>query len=159
MIKYSLKCKSSHCLNQNSFDGWFQNIEAFDKQKSRALISCPLCGSDQVTKLLTAPSFRSVKVNAPINQTEKFNQEKQALSTPFIREDVKDLSAVLRTIKKEIEKQSEYVGKDFAKEARSIKEGEAKERSIYGHGTKKEIEELKDDGINILNIPWFPEDN
>ena len=33
MIKYKLKCKSSYCSEKNDFDGWFQNIEAFEKQK------------------------------------------------------------------------------------------------------------------------------
>ena len=52
MIKYSLICKSLYCSNQNSFDGWFQNIEAYQNQKSKGLILCPLCGSDEIIKSL-----------------------------------------------------------------------------------------------------------
>ena len=57
MIKYKLKCKSTYCSEQNDFDGWFQNIEAFEKQKNLGLINCPICGSDNVVKSLTTPSL------------------------------------------------------------------------------------------------------
>ena len=40
-----------------------------------------------------------------------------------------------------------------------MKAGKVKEESIYGHSTDKEIEELKDEGINVLNIPWIPDDH
>ena len=38
MIKYKLKCKSLYCGEQNDFDGWFQNIEAFEKQIATLVI-------------------------------------------------------------------------------------------------------------------------
>ena len=44
MIKYRLKCKSSYCSEETEFDGWFQNIQAFEKQKTEGLINCPICG-------------------------------------------------------------------------------------------------------------------
>ena len=56
MIKYTLKCKSIYCSNQNTFDGWFQNMESFEKQKSKDLILCPLCGSDDIIKSLSISS-------------------------------------------------------------------------------------------------------
>ena len=50
-------------------------------------------------------------------------------------------------------------GDDFVDQARSMNEGTIKEKSIYGHGTKDEIEQLKDEGINVINLPWTPEDH
>ena len=50
MIKYKLKCKSRFCLNEKEFDGWFQSIEAYEKQKLQRLINCPICGSRFVAR-------------------------------------------------------------------------------------------------------------
>ena len=56
MIKYKLKCKSIYCSEQNEFDGWFQNIESFENQIQTGLINCPICGSDNIIKLLATPN-------------------------------------------------------------------------------------------------------
>ena len=40
-----------------------------------------------------------------------------------------------------------------------MNKGTIEEKSIYGHGTKQEIEELKEDGIDVINIPWTPDDH
>ena len=61
MIKYKLRCKSTYCSEQNEFDGWFQNIEAFEKQMSLGLINCPICGSHNIIKLLATPNVRKAK--------------------------------------------------------------------------------------------------
>ena len=160
MIKYKLKCKSTYCTEQNEFDGWFQNIEAFEKQMSLGLINCPLCGSHNIIKLLATPNVRKVKYKISKNvkiENDKVvtNSEKSFLGN----ENVKNITTILRTIKKEIQKNSTFVGDKFVSKARSMKEGEIKERPIYGHGTKKEIQELRDDGIDVASIPWIPDDH
>ena len=55
MIKYKLKCESTYCTEQNEFDGWFQSIEAFENQMQSGLINCPICGDDNIIKLLATP--------------------------------------------------------------------------------------------------------
>ena len=65
----------------------------------------------------------------------------------------------MRTLKKEIQQNSTFVGKDFFNKARSMKQGKIKEKPIHGHGTKEEIEQLKDEGINVINVPWVPDDH
>ena len=160
MIKYSLICKSLYCSNQNSFDGWFQNIEAYQNQKSKGLILCPLCGSDDIIKSLTTPSFRLNKVKPTDTEVEQKEVDDKNLIKPVRSNDkTNDISILLRAMKKEIKKNSEFVGDDFVKEVRSMQVDKTKERSIYGHGTKKEIEELKDEGVDVLNIPWVPDDH
>ena len=160
MIKYSLICKSLYCSNQNSFDVWFQNIEAYQNQKSKGLILCPLCGSDDVIKSLTTPSFRLSKVNSTDTEVEQKEVDYKNLRKPVRSNDkTNDISILLRAMKKEIKKNSEFVGDDFVKEVRSMQVDKTKERSIYGHGTKKEIEELKDEGVDVLNVPWVPDDH
>ena len=59
MIKYRLRCESKYCSEKKDFDGWFQNIEAFQKQMVSGLINCPICGSDNVIKLLAVSTFTS----------------------------------------------------------------------------------------------------
>jgi hypothetical protein len=160
MIKYSLICKSQYCSKQKNFDGWFQNIEAFQNQKSKGLILCPLCGSDNVIKSLTTPSFRLSKVKSPEIEVKQKQGDDKNLRNPIkLNNKMNDISILLRALKKEIKKNSEFVGDDFVKEVRSMKEDKTKERSVYGHGTKKEIEELKEEGVNVLNIPWIPDDH
>ncbi|MDC3116285.1 DUF1178 family protein [Alphaproteobacteria bacterium] len=160
MIKYKLKCKSEYCSEQNEFDGWFQNIEAFETQMSSGLINCPICGSYNIIKLLATPNVRKVKTqiskNARIeNETVDKNSDKNVLGN----ENIKNITTMLRTIKKEIQKNSTFVGDKFVSEARSMKEGEKIERPIHGHGTKKEIQELLDEGIDVVSIPWIPDDH
>ena len=160
MIKYSLICKSSYCLTKNSFDGWFQNIEAYQNQQSQGLILCPLCGCDDIIKSLTTPSFRLSKLKPIETEVEKKTADnKIATKSPELSKNINDVSIILRAMKKEIQKNSEFVGDDFVKEVRSMIIDKSKDRSIYGNGTKKEIEELKEEGINILNIPWVPDDH
>ena len=159
MIKYNLKCKSKYCTEQNEFDGWFQNIEAFEKQMLLGLINCPICGSHNIIKLLATPNVRKAKSqttkNTKIaNDTLVTKSEKSVLGN----ENLKNVTTILRTIKKEIQKNSTFVGDKFVSQARSMKEGQIKERPIHGHGTKKEIQELRDEGIDVINIPWIPDD-
>ena len=160
MIKYSLICKSLYCSNKNNFDGWFQNIQAYQNQKSKGLILCPICGNDDVIKSLTTPSFRLSKLK--LNETEVKKKDldvKTPIKSDQLSYQINDISILLRAMKKEIKKNSEFVGDNFVKEVRSMTEDKTKERSIYGHGTKKDIEELKEEGINVLSVPWVPDDH
>ena len=160
MIKYRLKCKSTYCCEKNEFDGWFQNIEAFEKQMLSDQINCPICGSNNITKLLATPNVIKQKSqnskNIKLPNDKGFpNIEKSYLGN----ENIKNISTMLRTIKKEIQKNSTFVGDNFVSKARSMKEGKIKEKPIHGHGSKKEIQELRDEGIDVVNIPWIPDDH
>ena len=70
-----------------------------------------------------------------------------------------DMMVVLRNLKKEIQKNAEFVGKNFAKEAKAIHEGKSKERAIYGQANTKDLEELESKNIDVINVPWVQEDN
>jgi hypothetical protein len=153
MIKYKLKCKSPYCSEQSDFDGWFQNIEAFEKQMNLGLINCPICGSENILKSLTAPSLKKIQ-----NSNKRISIEEIEKNT-FGYEKFKDITTILRSITKDIKENSTFVGDDFVNQARSMNKGTIEEKSIYGHGTKQEIEELKDEGIDVINIPWTPDDH
>ena len=158
MIKYQLKCKSGFCLNEKEFDGWFQSIEAFEKQKRQKLINCPICGSDEVVKLLTTPNLKinKNKISVDIDKQQKNPKNNSKF---LANETSENISTLLRTLKKEIQKNSTYVGNEFVSQVRSMKEGKIKEKPIHGRGSNKEIQELRDEGIDVVNIPWISEDH
>mgnify|MGYP001364309173 CR=1 FL=1 len=159
MIKYKLKCNSSYCLEEKEFDGWFQNIEAYEKQKTHGLISCPICGSDDVVKSLTTPSLKKIKKMKQENELNQINKTSKVNDNIVVNENFKNISTILRTIKKEIQKNSTFVGDQFVSKVRSMKQGKIREKPIYGHGTNKEIQELRDEGIDVVNVPWISDDH
>ena len=158
MIKYKLKCKSTFCVNEKEFDGWFQSIEAYENQKLENLINCPICGSDNVVKILAAPCF---KINTDKTTIDNDNQQKNPKDNGnfLANKNSDNISTLLRTIKKEVQKNSTFVGDEFVSQIRSMKEGKIREKPIHGHGTNKEIQELRDEGIDVVNIPWISDDH
>ncbi len=158
MIKYKLKCRSKICSDEKEFDGWFKSIDAYEKQKLQRLINCPICGSDKVEKLLTAPSLKTNKNKTSDIKDKQFKNSKKN-ETFLGNVDTDNISTLLRTLKKEVQKNSTFVGNEFVSQVRSMKEGKIKEKPIHGHGTNKEIKKLRDEGIDVINIPWISEDH
>jgi hypothetical protein len=131
MIKYSLSCANGH-----AFEGWFQSIAAFDHQVEEGQVRCPTCGSAEVSKAVMAP-------NVALRSLEASQQEVD-------RRQVADLMEALR---ERIEGTADYVGPDFAEEARRLHYEEAPDRPIYGEATRGEARELIEEGIGILPLP------
>lgn len=139
MIRYSLVCADGH-----DFDSWFQSAEAFDRLSAGGHVACAVCGSTEVTKSLMAPSVvgtRKVEEKAP----------EPTLNAP--RNPVERMLAELR---RKIEASSEYVGMNFAAEARAIHEGEAPERPIYGEARLEDARALIEDGVPVAPLPFLP---
>jgi hypothetical protein len=155
LIHYQLCCDVAH-----EFDGWFKDSDNFDQQAARKLISCPVCASTKVRRALMAPGIRrKAKSPAPIIEAETNppvgtapqlpNQKAGGLMPDQLR------SALLK-LRADVEKNCDYVGPNFAEEARRIHNGESQPRGIYGESTEAEAEALADDGIEIAQIPWLP---
>lgn len=139
MIRYTLKCTSDH-----SFESWFQNAAAFDGLMEKRLITCPECGENKVKKAIMAPRIRPAR-----NAVEK--TASPDLVTPE-NSQAKDLAR----LRKNIEADSEYVGVQFAQEARAIHDGDAPERAIYGEAKPEEAIKLIEDGVKIAPLPFIP---
>ncbi len=139
MIRYTLKCDNDH-----SFDSWFASAEAFDSLHTTGQIACPECGSNAISKALMAPS-----VSPGRKKGEK--PAPGALSKP---KDPRE--AALAELRKRVETNSEYVGMNFAAEARRIHDGDAPERSIYGEAKIEEAKKLIEDGVNVAPLPFTP---
>ncbi len=149
MIKYTLKCRDDH-----RFDSWFKSAEAFEKLRAAQLLTCPSCGATDVEKAIMAPRIcasrkaaaKPVASNKPAHCTEM-----HALTAPS-----SPAEAAMIELKKKIQEHSEYVGSDFASEARAIHEGDAPERSIYGEANGEEAKKLVEDGVPVAPLPFTP---
>ena len=141
MIKYNLICKNCDLV----FDSWFASSKEYDNLKRKKLLNCHNCGALHVEKNLMAPKL----INK--NQSKKSEQELQKY---------KDIKKTILKYQKFIKNNFDYVGENFAYEARSIHyNNKKKEKGIYGTASKKDIKELKDEGIDTQIIPWIEEKN
>ena len=138
MIQYSLKCEKDH-----SFDSWFASADAYDKLIDNGMVSCAVCGSTKVSKAIMAPRVRTTKgKEAPISPT--LPSEKSAAEQ------------AMAEMRAQVEQNSEYVGTNFATEARSMHLGDAPERAIYGEAKPEEAKSLIEDGIPVTPLPFMP---
>ena len=139
MIRYDLVCENEHF-----FESWFKDSKSYQKQLETNEIVCPECNSSNISKSLMAPGI-----------PKKTNTKN---SNVIANSNSKSINDAIRKIRNEIKKNSEYVGDQFPEEARKIHYNEAEMRSIYGKASKKEITELVDEGIDIIQIPEIPDD-
>ena len=137
MIKYKLACKNC----ETTFDSWFASSTEFEKLKKKKLLICHICNSIKVDKTLMSPSVRNNKKDTKNDlQLDKYENVKKTIKNyqKFIKENFK------------------FVGENFAYEARSIHYNPKKKtKGIYGKASKKDIKELKEEGIDSQMIPWI----
>src|SRR5688500_13655908 len=130
MIKYALACDQAH-----EFESWFPSSDAFETQRKRGFVTCPVCDSPKVEKQIMAPSVtrtdKAPKAPAPEPQAFTVLSEKE-----------REIRAALRALREHVMKNSEDVGRNFVEEARKIHHGEAEERSIYGEADLAEARAL-----------------
>ena len=145
MIVYNLGCTNDH-----RFEGWFSSPEDFEEQTRAKLLSCPLCGSDKISRL---PHASYVSTGASQRAPEPAAQQ----PVKGVPHQYANVGAELlgRLIDKVIES-TEDVGRAFPEEARKIHYKEAPERHIRGSASNKEVEALRDEGIEVVALPIPP---
>ncbi|WP_209598165.1 DUF1178 family protein [Ruegeria sp. HKCCSP351] len=146
MIQYALKCSEGH-----TFDSWFQSAEAFDKLASAKMVTCAICGCAQVAKAIMTPRVRPARNAKGKTENAPVSNERINVATPS-----PEIEKVLAEMRRHVEKNSDYVGKDFASEARKMHLGEAPERSIYGEARPDEAKSLIEDGVPVAPLPFLP---
>ena len=135
MIKYKLLCKNC----SDSFESWFASSKEFERLKKSKLLQCLNCNSNKIDKSLMAPSI--------INKQKKNNKD----TKKFL-----EIKNKLKEYKKFIKNNFDYVGDNFAYEARSIHyNNKKKEKGIYGKASIDEAKELSEEGIDIETVPWI----
>ena len=139
MIKYNLKCHNNH-----EFESWFSDSKEFDNLNKKKLLQCIYCTSKKISKSIMAPM---------ISGMTKDNDQIKA--DTFLKNEKKKLIA----IRKYIENNFENVGNNFSKKVREIYYDKKNNKTIYGTTTQKEREELSDEGIDLLSIPWIDKEN
>ena len=135
MIKYKLLCKNC----SDSFESWFASSKEFERLKKSKLLQCLNCNSNKIDKSLMAPSI--------INKQKKNNKD----TKKFL-----EIKNKLKEYKKFIKNNFDYVGDNFAYEARSIHyNNKKKQKGIYGKASIKEAKELLEEGIEVETVPWI----
>ena len=117
MIRYALACAKEH-----SFESWFQNSAAYDKQVKRGLVTCPLCGDAKVEKAIMAPRSRAPekrgRAGAGAGRDAAVGRAPPAESkTPvaMVSPQEREFRAKLKELREHLTKNSDYVGRNFPK--------------------------------------------
>jgi len=130
MIAYDLRCISGH-----SFEGWFEDRRAYEKQEKKGLIACPVCNSTSIERI---PSTFAIKSSTPLKE----------FSDPQA-----DLLNMGQKIIEFVEKNFDDVGADFSKEALKMHYGVSEARNIRGVSTKEEEKTLTEEGVQFFKVP------
>ena len=67
----------------------------------------------------------------------------------------KKLKKQLINLRNYVEKNCQYVGDRFAEEARTLHYDKKTSKGIYGKASLEETEQLIEEGIEVINIPWL----
>ena len=140
MIKYNLKCHNDH-----EFESWFSNSQEFDKLNKKKLLECIYCSSKKINKSIMAPMISNFK-----SKSEKIE---------IVDKNLKNQKIKLLHLRKYIEENFDYVGKDLSKKVREVYYNKKDNKAIYGTTTPEERKELLEEGIDLLSIPWINKDN
>jgi len=140
MIKYNLKCEKNH-----EFSSWFLDSHEYEKLKNKKLLECIFCSSKKIEKMIMSPMILGKKA--------------KEIETDFLNQNPANAKNELLKIRKHIEKNFEFVGDQFSKKVREVYYDEKSKKAIYGTTTYEEREELREEGIDLLSIPWVSKDN
>ena len=132
MIAFDLQCSKGHI-----FEGWFDNLESYEKQNSRKMVSCPHCNDTKIRRVLSPVTSIKSSPN-PLTDSNNKNIDYKKLAKEMVNY---------------IHNEFEDLGTDFAKEALKIHYGVSKERNIRGSATENEENILKQEGVQFFKIP------
>lgn len=132
MIVFDLRCAEAHV-----FEAWFASSAAFDDQRDRQLIACPVCGDTDVAKAVMAPNV-SAKGNA---------------RPPALPAEAKAMLAKLAAAQAKLLEGSEWVGPRFSERARAMHAGDEPDAPIHGQATLAEAKALAEEGVPMAPLP------
>ena len=159
MIRYALMCAKGH-----SFESWFPNSSAYDKQAKRGLVECPVCGDVKVEKALMAPIVSGAKKRArpslppPAAEAPASAPEEAKAPVAMMSPQESEFRQKLKELRDHLTKNADNVGQKFPEEARKMHYGEIEHRSIYGEASLQDAKALHDEGIEVHPLPVLPEE-
>ena len=130
MIAYDLQCSQGH-----TFEGWFDDEEAFKSQQEKGLVSCPVCNDAAVIRIPSTFAIRAAGGSAGPSHGSRALAAIQQNIIAFVKDNFDD------------------VGSDFAREALKIHYGVSEPRNIRGVSTSQEEKILQEEGIEFLKFP------
>lgn len=161
MILFDLKCGSGH-----QFEAWFRNSQTYEEQREAQAITCPICGDDDVSKAPMAPniSTRSLRESGAVTPEAETSASAEASQTKAMPPVPGSMPEVYRKLLQEaahkvrahVEANFDYVGDSFPEEARKIHYGEAEPRPIYGEASPQESVALREEGVEVMPLPFLP---
>lgn len=151
MIQYTLKCAQDH-----RFESWFQSAGAYDKLMAAGMVECSVCGNTEVEKAMMAPRVRPARNASPQTGPAAEPATETPAASGALTAPASDMEKALVEMKKQVEENSDYVGENFAKEARAMHDGDTPERSIYGEAKPEEAKALIEDGVPVMPLPFRP---
>ncbi len=146
MIVYNLACDQLH-----PFEGWFASPADFENQRDNGLVECPVCGSKEIERKLHAPRINvGAAPSTKVEATESATQPDGEIDPVKLREALLGFATHVRET-------TEYVGEQFAEEARAMHYGDKEHRGIRGRADRETAAELREEGIEFAALP-FPVD-
>jgi hypothetical protein len=137
------------CTNNHRFEGWFASAEDYKQQTKSKLLSCPLCGDEGISRLPHAAHVNTGSAERPAQET---SPKPKGMPHHYANLGAELLANVIDKVLEN----TEDVGRAFPEEARKIHYREAPERHIRGTASTKEVEALRDEGIEVVALPLPP---
>ena len=164
MIRYALACAKGH-----AFESWFQNSAAYDKQRARGLVSCPVCGDTKIEKAIMSPRLSGAKKRghaapppteapAPASEAPASVSGEAKAPVALMSPQEREFRTKLKELREHLTKNADYVGQKFPDEARKMHYGDIDHRSIYGEASAQDAKALHDEGIEFHPLPVLPDE-
>lgn len=123
------------------FDSWFSTSKEYERLKKKRFLNCHICNSSNIEKTLMSPSILNSKNN---------------VKTKILNKKYKQAKETIAEYQKFVKDNFDYVGENFAHEARSIHyKNKKSSKGIYGTATKEDLKALKEEGIITETLPWI----
>jgi hypothetical protein len=82
---FVMKVLDLHCPQEHQFEGWFAGEDDYQIQLGRGLIECPMCGSQEVAKRLSAPRLNLLASKS--SRTEGLSRHQAPLANGLTPQD------------------------------------------------------------------------
>jgi hypothetical protein len=134
------------CANEHHFEGWFASPADFERQAESQLLSCPLCGNASISRQAHAP-------HVSIGSSQRLEPQAADSASAATAQYANLTAELVSTVVEKLLANTVDVGRAFPEEARKIHYKEAPERAIRGTASVKEVEALREEGIQVMTLP------
>lgn len=145
-----------HCAQGHLFEGWFASADDLASQQARGLVTCPVCGVNEVVRRPSASRLNVSNAVAPVEPhsgAPASGGQVRAEPTVPHAEALQALQAQYLRAVRQVLSSTEDVGERFVDEVRDMHRGDAPQRPVRGQADGDEVAELRQEGIDVLSMP------